>query len=111
MGPLSRSTAEAVVERTQADLEDGRGGKHYIDAMHALRDRIRGQIAALLRVDPDHVALTSSTSNGCQIVLTGLDLGPEDEVVTTDSEHPGLLAPLHATGARVRVAPVSTRPA
>src|SRR5262249_9634916 len=34
----------------------------------------------------------------------GLGLAAEDEVVTTDSEHFGLLGPLHASGARVRVA-------
>ena len=36
-----------------------------------------------------------------QIVLGGLGLGPEDEVVTTDQEHFGLTGALYATGARV----------
>ena len=44
-------------------------------------------------------------------MLAGLDLRPEDEVVTTDAEHPGLLGPLHASGARVRVVEVGARPA
>jgi L-cysteine/cystine lyase len=56
------------------------------------------------------VALTSSTTDGCNIVLSGLELGPDDEVVTTDSEHPGLLLPLHVSGVRVRVAKVAARP-
>jgi L-cysteine/cystine lyase len=54
-------------------------------------------------VEPDVVSLTSSTTDGCNIVLAGLELGPEDDVVTTDSEHFGLLGPLHASGARVVV--------
>ena len=37
------------------------------------------------------VALTGSTTDGCNIVLAGLGLGADDEVVTTDSEHFGLL--------------------
>jgi L-cysteine/cystine lyase len=44
-------------------------------------------------------------------VLAGLDLAPEDEVLTTDAEHFGLLGPLHASGARVRIAAVRDRPA
>src|SRR5207249_370141 len=50
-------------------------------------------------------SLTASTTDGCNIVLLGLDLGPEDEIVTTHSEHFGLLGPLHASGARVVVVP------
>jgi L-cysteine/cystine lyase len=34
-------------------------------------------------------------------VLAGLDLSPQDEIVTTTDEHFGLLGPLHASGARV----------
>ena len=43
-------------------------------------------------------------------MLAGLDLGPEDEIVTTDAEHFGLLGPVHESGARVRVAAVRDRP-
>jgi L-cysteine/cystine lyase len=111
MGPLARATAEAMTERTRLDLEQGRGGKPYFEAMLALREGVRERLAALLGVPADRIALTSSTSEGCNIVLAGLDLGPDDEVVTTDAEHPGLLGPLHASGARVRVVEVEAHPA
>jgi L-cysteine/cystine lyase len=110
MGPLARATAQAMIERTQLDLEQGRGGKPYFEAMFVLREGVRERLAALLAVPADRIALTSSTSEGCNIVLAGLDLGPDDEVVTTDAEHPGLLGPLHASGARVRVVEVSAHP-
>ncbi len=111
MGPLSRATAEAMAQRARLDLERGRGGKPYYELMLRLRDDVRARIAALVGSEPDRVALTSSTTDGCNIVIAGLDLGPDDEVVTTDSEHPGLLAPLHASGAKVVVAPTSAHPA
>jgi L-cysteine/cystine lyase len=76
-----------------------------------LRLRVRGLLAAELAVPPELVVLTSSTTEGCNVVLGGLGLQPEDEVVTTDSEHFGLLGPLHASGARVRVAAIRERPA
>ena len=41
-------------------------------------------------------ALTRSTTEGINIVLAGLGLEPRDEVLTSDEEHPGLLAPLGA---------------
>jgi L-cysteine/cystine lyase len=70
-----------------------------------MRDEVRAKLAALLGVEPTQVALTRSTTDGCNIVLAGLDLGPDDEVVTSDVEHFGLIGPLHASGARIVTAP------
>jgi L-cysteine/cystine lyase len=111
LGPLSRTTIAAMEEQTRRDNELGRAGKPFYEGMLALRTRIREKIGALIGAEPARMALTSSTTDGCNVVLAGVGLGPEDEVVTTNSEHPGLLLPLHLTGARVRVAEVTTRPA
>jgi L-cysteine/cystine lyase len=111
MGPLSRAAGEAMAEQARSDLERGRGGKPYFEAMLSLREAVRQRLAALIGVPAGRVALTMSTTDAIHVVLAGLDLRPEDEVVTTDSEHPGLLLPLHASGARVVVAEVAARPA
>ncbi|HEX6700087.1 MAG TPA: aminotransferase class V-fold PLP-dependent enzyme [Gaiellaceae bacterium] len=111
LGPLSRATLAAMDERLRFDQEHGRGGKKWFDTVLELRARMRERLAGAIGAPADRVALTGSTTDGCNIVLAGLPLGPGDEVVTTSSEHPGLLAPLHATGATVRVAEVTTRPA
>ena len=66
---------------------------------------LRAKLATTLSVEPSQVALTRSTTDGCNIVLAGLALGPEDEIVTSDVEHFGLIGPLHASGARVVTAP------
>ena len=66
------------------------------------RERARSELASVLQVEPLLVALTDSTTRGCQMVLAGLGLESEDEVVTTDQEHFGLLGPLYASGARAR---------
>jgi L-cysteine/cystine lyase len=109
-GPLPRAAAEAMAERERADLESGRGGKPYYDETLALRERARAALAGVVHVDPAKMALTASTTQGCNIVLAGFDLGPGDEIVTTDSEHFGLLGPLQASGAQVRVALIRDRP-
>lgn len=110
LGPLSRQTLDAVDARTRFDQEHGRGGKRWFEGILGLRSTLRVQIARLLGAGAENIALTSSTTDGCNIVLSGLELGPDDEVVTTNSEHPGLLLPLHVSGAKVRVAEVAARP-
>ena len=103
-GPLARSTVEAMEARQRLDLERGRSGPDFFALVVGLRDELRAQIAALVGAETAQVALTCSTTDGCNIVLSGLGLSPADEVVTTTDEHFGLLGPLHASGARIVVA-------
>jgi L-cysteine/cystine lyase len=105
-GPLARLSADAMAEQERADLELGRGGSAYFERALELRDRVRAKLAAAVGVAPDSLSLANSTTNGCNIVLAGLGLRPEDEVVTTDGEHFGLLGALAASSAKVRVAEV-----
>lgn len=105
-GPLARRTVDAMVAQAREDLAGGRGGPAYFERALELRRRVRAKLAELVGVPEGRLALTSSTTNGCNIVLAGLDLGPEDEIVTTDGEHFGLLGALGASPARVRVAAV-----
>jgi L-cysteine/cystine lyase len=103
-GPVPRASADAVVEQTQLDLERGRSGTAWFERILALREEARAGFAAAIDADPLLVALTDSTSRGCSIVLSGLALGPDDEVVITDQEHFGLTAAVFASGAQVVMA-------
>lgn len=102
-GPLPRAAIEATRERLERDLVEGRTGKPYIEDVIEQRERIRGELATVLGTTAELVALTDSTTRGCQIVVTGLGLGPGDEIVTTGEEHFGLSGQLAASGARVVV--------
>jgi L-cysteine/cystine lyase len=104
-GPLARPVAEALVAGVERDLADGRIGKAYFEETLALRDETRAAFARLVGVEPDAVALTGSTTDGCGIVLRGLGLAAGDEIVTTTDEHFGLLGPLGASPASVVVVP------
>jgi L-cysteine/cystine lyase len=104
-GPLPRAAAEAMIAEQLVDLSEGRGGEPYFSRALGMRDEVRAKLAALFGVEPTQVALTRSTTDGCNIVLAGLDLGSDDEIVTTDVEHFGLIGPLHASGARIVTAP------
>jgi L-cysteine/cystine lyase len=108
-GPLPRAAGEAVRERIELELTAGRCGKPYMEGVIELAGRLREGYARLLACTPEDVALTGSTTDGVNTVLAGLDLGAGDEVLTSDEEHPGLLAPLgrlqRHNGVKVRVAP------
>lgn len=104
-GPLARPTVEAIVAEQLVDTAQGRGGEPYFSRALEMRDVLRGKLATLLSVEPSQVALTRSTTDGCNIVLAGLDLGPDDEIVTSDVEHFGLIGPLAASPARVVTVP------
>jgi L-cysteine/cystine lyase len=110
VGPMAQRTYDAVVQAEREEL--GPRGSH--DAFARIieqRERLRDVIAAQIAVGADHVSLATSTSEGCRVVVAGLRLGPHDEIVTTDAEHYGLVGPIHASGAHVRVARVKDRPA
>ena len=88
----------------ESALHDGRGAVAQFTRLLEAREELRDEIAALVGVSADKVALTASTTDGCNIALAGLDLREGDEVITTTDEHFGLIGPLHASGARVVVA-------
>jgi L-cysteine/cystine lyase len=111
VGPLARRTYETLVAAEREEVEHGRSGWPYIEKVIEGRGRLREALAAEVGVDPELMALTTSTTESCRIVLAGLGLGPEDEVVTTDCEHFGLLGAIHVSGATVRIARIRDRPA
>jgi L-cysteine/cystine lyase len=71
---------------------------------------VREAVAGLLGASSGSIALTRSTGDGCNIAVASLHLQPEDEIVTTDDEHFGLLGALHVSRARVRVAHIRSWP-
>ena len=105
-GPLARPTVEAMIAQNRADLDEGRGGADYFSRTAGLRDRVRAKLAAIVGVPTENLSLSTSTTNGCNIVLAGLGLGREDEIITTDGEHFGLLGALAVSPAQVRIASV-----
>ena len=112
-GPIAaRDATRRCSAELERDYRDGRSGGPNFARVMELREQLRARIAALVGAEPLQVALTTSTTDGCNIVLGGLGLGPDDEIVTTTDEHFGLLGALATSGARiVVVAPDPTRSA
>ncbi len=109
VGPVPAEAADAARAELDAQVADGRGGKPSFEHLIELGDRLRTRVAAVMGCDTGELALTGATTDGVNTVLAGLELAPGDEILTTDEEHPGLLAPLglavRRRGVSVRVVP------
>jgi len=109
-GPVSEAAVKAQAAALMTLLVQPRS-RAYFDRTLDLMDRQRAAYAQRLGAAPADVALTTSTSEGVVRVLAALDLGPGDEIVTSDEEHPGVLGPLAAararTGVQVRMVPLA----
>jgi L-cysteine/cystine lyase len=108
-GPIPRAAAEVAHLRIDLETDGGRCGRQYFEETMELRERARAAYGAVLGCDAAEVALTGSTTDGVNTVIAGLDLRGGDEIVTSDQEHPGLLAPLARArrrhGVQIRVVP------
>jgi selenocysteine lyase/cysteine desulfurase len=108
-GPLPRRAVAAAERELATELHEGRGTVRHFEAVGRLSEALRARVAPLLGCEAPEVALGRSTTDGVNNVLGALELGRGDEVLTSDEEHPGLLAPLAAARARrgfaVRIAP------
>ncbi len=112
-GPVPRRAIEAAEASLRRQAEEGRSGMAFFEEMTRRGDELRGRAAALLGAGQGEVALTGSTTDGVNAALNALDLEPGDELLTSDEEHPGVLAPLGAARARgmtVRQAPFAELP-
>jgi|SRR5579875_476607 len=107
-GPLPAVAAQAANRELSRELAEGRTQAGF-QRRRELAEALRSRYAQALGCAPHQVALTSCTSEGLTLFLLGLELGPADEVLTSDEEHPGLLGALQAVrelrGVRVREAP------
>jgi L-cysteine/cystine lyase len=99
-GPVPRRGHDAAAAWLRREVEEGRSGKPHFERLLDTRAALRERLAAALGCSSADVALTGSTTDGMATVLSVLALGRGDEVITSDVEHPGLLAPLEAARRR-----------
>jgi L-cysteine/cystine lyase len=108
-GPVPWRATDAARDSLVWQTNEGRGGAPFFEAAMDAAEQLRARVAAVLGCQPGELALTGSTTDGVNTVVSGLELGPGDEVLTSDEEHPGVLAPLAGlrdrAGVNVRVAP------
>ncbi len=116
-GPMPTHVVQAMQERLQYELQNGRLGTQAFEMMKAVYSEARTRVAHLLNADVQEIALTDNTGEGMNIVSYGLNWREGDEVITTNHEHISALAPLYQLrdryGIVIRVAdlgPLADRP-
>jgi L-cysteine/cystine lyase len=108
-GPIPAAAHAAALAALEDQTDAGRWWPHF-EARTEGQDGLRAAYARLLNAAPDDVALTTSTSEALGKVIAGLELGPGDEILTADDEHPGLIGPLLAArerGIAIRTGPLA----
>lgn len=103
-GPPTYETIEAMRETN--DLCSGPAyleGADFYARQGAAYSRARESVARLIGSLPEDVALTQSTTHGMNLGVSSINWEPGDEVISTTTEHPGCLAPLHALRERFGV--------
>ncbi len=107
-GPLPSAAIAAGAEELRREGERGRAMAHF-ERRRELGGALREAYARALGAAAEDVALTTCTTEGMAQVVGGLGLGPGDEILTSDEEHPGLLGALGAArqlnGVSVREVP------
>jgi L-cysteine/cystine lyase len=113
-GPVPRAAIDAADASLREQLEQGRSSKPWFEHQVERISQLRERVAALFGATAADLAVTGSTTDGINAVLNAMDIAPGDEILTSDEEHPGVLAPLatarDARGARVRVMPFEELP-
>jgi cysteine desulfurase/selenocysteine lyase len=84
-GLLPKTARDAAV----AHLEKRVMGRAVKEDLHAQAERVRRQVASLLKAEPEEIAITKNVSEGLNIFAAGIDWNPGDNVVfCPELEHP-----------------------
>jgi L-cysteine/cystine lyase len=94
-GPLPICVLQAIQERLQDELQNGRIGPAAFVSVGDIYKNARSKIARLLNAEVDEITLTDSTGEGMNIISYGFNWHEGDEVITTNHEHISALAPLY----------------
>jgi L-cysteine/cystine lyase len=103
-GPPSYDVIEAM--RAADDLCSGPAyleGVGFYARQAELRERAREAAARLIEAAPQEVALTQNTTHGMNLGAASIGWREGDEVISTTTEHPGCLVPLHNLARRFGV--------
>ena len=99
-GPPPRRVAQALKDRIDLELEEGPTSLPVQESGRATQAQARQAAARLFNADPEAVMVTRNTTEGLNIVLSGLDWQEGDEIITCNLEHGSVLITSLVTGKR-----------
>ena len=102
-GPPTRRAAEAMKDRIDLELLEGPASPLVQQGNREIRAQATQAAAGLFNADPRDVLVTRNTTEGLNIVLSGLDWRQGDEIITCNLEHGSVLVPSLMVGQRYGV--------
>ena len=99
-GPPPRQVAQAMKDRIDLELEKGPIMPQVLEAGREIQYQAREAAAKVFNATVDEVLVTRNTTEGLNIVLSGLDWNQGDEIVICDMEHGSVIAPTQLIGQR-----------
>ena len=85
LGPSPKMVVDATNQYRA--LLDGFPSKYMWGEWKEPKEKVRENMATLLKVSPETIALTHNTTEGMNIVASSLELNPGDEVILGNHEH------------------------
>ena len=102
-GPPPRRVAQAMKDRIDLELEQGPIMPEVLEAGREIQAQAREAAARIFNATVDEVLVTRNTTEGLNIVLSGLDWNQGDEIIIYDMEHGSVIAPAQLIGQRYGV--------
>ena len=99
-GPPPRRVAQALKDRIDLELNEGPTTLPVQESGREVLAQARQAAARLFNADPEEVMVTRNTTEGLNIVLSGLDWQEGDEIITCNLEHGSVLVTSLVTGKR-----------
>ena len=99
-GPPPRRVAQALKDRINLELNEGPTTPPVQESGREVQAQARQAAARLFNADPEEVMVTRNTTEGLNIVLSGLDWQQGDEIITCNLEHGSVLVTSLVTGKR-----------
>ena len=99
-GPPPRRVAQAMKDRIDLEMEEGPTSRPVQESGREVQAQARRAAARLFNADTEEVMVTRHTTDGLNIVLSGLDWQPGDEIITCNLEHGSVLVTSLVTGKR-----------
>lgn len=99
-GPPPRRVAQALKDRINLELNEGPTTPPVQESGREVQAQARQAAARLFNADPEELMVTRNTTEGLNIVLSGLDWQEGDEIITCNLEHGSVLITSLVTGKR-----------
>lgn len=98
-GPIPQRTMDAIQDYMKLEFEEGRSFQRSAETKATARE----VAAAAFETPVRSVALTRHTTDGMNIGIMGINWEPGDELIITDTEHPGGQYPAYVVARRFGV--------